>query len=228
MSMAKKALIGLVLGGSLLVLGLAGSAVATHTVPASAPSLHTSLVPVYKQCNSPSNPANSSHNTPLAVQSCNPPNVSSSQLLIGSGSVGYANVDVLSNGSDVSLVGSATDIRNPSGGDYNPQPVGTADAFSTARIRFTDHNNCTPAPCVGPFTAPGTGTDLDFGPVPIECTVQGDPTMPPGSTCSVTTSANGVVAGSVVPGKQSNVQIFRIRQSDYQNTLASQQGIFIP
>jgi hypothetical protein len=228
MSMAKKALTGFVLGGSLLVLGLVGIAGASHQVPASAPSMHASLVPVFKQCNSPANPANSTHNTPLAVQSCVPAQKSSAELLIGSGSVGYANVDVNGAGTDVALVGSATDIRNSSGGDYNPQPVGTADAFSTARIRFTDHNNCTPAPCAGPFTASGTGTDLDFGPVPVECTVQGDPTLPPGSTCAVSTSANGVIAGSVVPGKQSVVQIFRIRQSDYQNTLASQQGIFIP
>lgn len=225
MSMAKKALTGAVLGGSLLAVGLAGTAVATHEIPASAPSIHTSLVPAYKQCGTGGNPATGSHSPPLAVGSC-VPKKSSTALVIGAGSTGYANVDVVAG--DVALTGSASDIRTSTGADYNPQPLGTADAFSTARIRFTDHYNCSPAPCAGPFTQPGTGTDLDFGPVPIECTVQGDPATPPGSTCSVTTSANTVVPGSVVPGKASVVQVFRIRQADSSNVLASQQGIFIP
>jgi hypothetical protein len=200
---------------------------ATHEVPSSAPSIHASLVPAFKQCGTGGNPATASHSPPLAVGSC-VPKPSSTNLVIGPLAVGYANVDLSPGGADVDLVGSATDVRTPTGADYNPQPAGTADAFSTARIRFTDHYNCSPAPCAGPFTQPGTGTDLDFGPVPVECTPQGDPSTPPGSTCSVTTSANTVVPGSVVPGKASVVQVFRIRQSDSTNTLASQQGIYIP
>jgi hypothetical protein len=225
MSMAKKALTGLVFGGAVLALGMVGTAGATHEIPQSAGSIHASLVPAFKQCGTGGNPTTGQHSLPLAVGSCVPRN-SSPNLVIGPTSTGYANVDVVTG--DVALVGSANDIQTPTHTDYNPQPAGTADAFSTARIQFTDHYNCFPAPCTGPYTSPGTGTQLDFGPVPVECAPNGDPATPPGSTCSVTTSANTVVPGSVVPGKASVVQVFRIRQADFRNVLASQQGIYIP
>ena len=213
--------------GSLVAFGVVvSSAMATHEVPASAPQLHTSLVPAFKQCGTSGNPSNSTHSAPLAVSSCNPPKPSSTQAVVGPTNVGTANVDVVSG--DVNLTGTDSDIQTPSGQDYNPTGGTGTDMFAVSRIRFTDHYNCSPAPCAGPFTQPGTGTDLDFGPVPVKCVVNGSPSSPPGSDCNVTTSANTVVPGSVVAGKQAVVQIFRIRINDNTNVLFQQQGIFIP
>jgi hypothetical protein len=99
--------------------------------------------------------------------------------------------------------------------------VGSLAAVS--RIRFTDHYNCTPKPCGGPFTQPGTGTDLDFGPVPISCSA---------GNCSVTTDANAVVPGSVVNGIKTSIQVFRVRVTVPTNPTAQQllgqQGIGWP
>jgi hypothetical protein len=213
--------------GSMVAIGVAVSASATHEVPASAPSIHTSLVPAFKQCGTGGNPVNSSHSAPLAVGSCNPPKPSSTQAIVGPLSSGTANVDVVPG--DVQLTGSSTDIRTPAGNDYDPTPGSNgSDLLSVSRIRFTDHYNCSPTPCSGPYTSPGTGTDLDFGPIPINCAANGSATSPPGSDCNVTTTANTVIAGSVVAGKQAVVQTFRIRVNDFTNTLFAQQGIFIP
>jgi hypothetical protein len=129
---------------------------------------------------------------------------------------------------NVTLVGTSSDIQTPSGADYNPNPAGTADLNSTSRIRFTDHYNCFPTGCVGPYTQAGTGQELDFGPVPVECAPNGSTATPPGSDCNVSTSANTVVPGSVVNGKEAVVQIFRVRVNDAANALFAQQGIFIP
>jgi hypothetical protein len=210
--------------GSLVAFGVVvSSATATHEVPQSAPSLHSNLVPAFKQCGTGGNPTTGQHSLPLAVGSC-VPKPASAQARVGPGNVGAANIDVITG--DVSLTGTDNDVRTPTGADYDPT-TGT-DLFATARIQFTDHYNCFPAPCTGPYTSPGTGTQLDFGPVPISCVANGSATSAPGSDCNVTTSANTVVPGSVVPGKQAVVQIFRIRISDYQNVLFQQQGIFIP
>lgn len=213
--------------GSIVAIGVAVSASATHEVPASAPSIHASLVPAFKQCGTGGNPVNSSHSPPLAVGSCNPPKPSSSQAVVGPLGSGVANIDVIPG--DVQLTGTSSDVRTPSGADYDPTPGGTgSDLLSVARIRFTDHYNCSPTPCSGPYTGPGTGTDLDFGPVPINCAANGSPTTPPGSDCNLSTSANTVIAGSVVAGKQAVIQTFRIRINDFTNVLFAQQGIFIP
>src|SRR5205085_5764376 len=108
--------------------GFVGTDMATHEVPSSEPSIHASLVPAFKQCGTGGNPTTGSHSPPLAVGSC-VPKPSSPNLVIGPLAVGYANVDLSPGGADVDLVGSATDVRTPSGADYNPQPAGTADAF---------------------------------------------------------------------------------------------------
>jgi hypothetical protein len=106
-----------------------------------------------------------------------------------------------------------------------PNFTGSADISgsvgSTSRIRFSDHYNCAGLGCTGPYTSSGTGTDTDFGPVPVTCT---------SGTCTVNTSANAVLAGSVVPGKQAVVQVFRVRINDGfpSGNLMAQQGIYIP
>jgi hypothetical protein len=172
------------------------------------------------------------------VGSCIPPQPTAANARVGTTSVGDAHFVVI-NG-DVALSDQITDVLDAAGNDFdttNPSSGCTpftgicGDLGAVARLRFTDRNNCMPAPCSGPYTQQGTGTDIDFGPVPIDCAPQGSATLPPGSTCSVNTTANTLIPGSVVAGKESNLQVFRVRivdNSTAAQTLFEQQGIEIP
>jgi hypothetical protein len=77
-----------------------------------------------------------------------------------------------------------SDIQTPTGADYDPNAAGTPDLTEVARL--TDHR---PRELLGvrlpasPTTA-GTATELDFGPVPIECTPSGSPAVPPAATAT--------------------------------------------
>jgi len=72
-------------------------------------------------------------------------------------------------------------------------------------IRSSDHNNCD-SPCVGTNTGTEAGTvvDFDFG-FPVGCTA---------GTCTLSSSANTLLAGSVTNGKQSSVEIISVRSLD--------------
>ena len=211
--------------GSLVALGAVVAAMAApYERPASATPIQASLVPAFKQCGTPGNPSNSTHAAPLSVNSCNPPKPTSSSAVTGSSGSGSATLTVVTG--DVQINLNDSDIQTPAGADYDPNP--TTDLNASWRIRFTDTNNCTPTPCAGPYTAPGTGTDMDFGPVPVNCSVNGSASTPPGSTCNVATTANTVIPGSVVVGKEAVTQVFRIRVNDHLGALFQQQGIFIP
>jgi hypothetical protein len=224
----------------------AGSASANHPNTGLSPSLNGFIVPVYKQCGTAGNPANSTHSTPLAVQSCGAPG--GPALQDGGGATTATGPDLATkpvwpfsirftkpgvgapcaNGNPGSTV--CLDVSMPGVEKYTtatpPYTAGAPFAGSlaaVARIRFTDHYNCTPKPCGAPFTQPGTGTDLDFGPVPIACSA---------GNCSVSTDANAVVAGSVVNGIKTNIQVFRVRVTVPTNPgaqqLLGQQGIAWP
>jgi hypothetical protein len=219
MRISSRVALPLALGAVLLgAVAMAGSALATHEVPASAPRIDVSLVPVFKQCGTGANPTNGQHSPPLGVPSCLPPKPNTTNLSIGPASVAAAHIVVRGDSSDVDLTGSATDVRTGSS-TSGPLHNGTLGAIS--RIRFSDHYNCSGLGCTGPYTSPGTGTDTDFGPVPVTCS---------SGNCTVTTSANAVLPGSVVPGKQAVVQVFRVRINDNfpSGTLFAQQGIYIP
>jgi hypothetical protein len=211
--------LGVVLLGAL---AMAGSALATHEHPRNspngAPSINASIVPVFKQCGTGANPTDGQHSPPLGVPSCLPPLPNTTNLSVGPASTGNTTISVRSDSSDVDLTGSATDVRT---GSSPAGPLHSGTLGSVARIRFSDHYNCAGLGCTGPYTTPGTGTDTDFGPVPVTCA---------SGNCSVTTSANAVLAGSVVPGKEAVVQVFRIRINDNfpTGTLFAQQGIYIP
>jgi hypothetical protein len=92
-----------------------------------------------------------------------------------------------------------------------------------ARIRFTDHYNCTPTGGCPPgsFDQPGTGADLDFGPIPFACSAAG--------TCNLSLTANAATPGAVVSGIDTNIQIFRVRviipANPSAQQLMAQQGI---
>jgi hypothetical protein len=121
-----------------------------------------------------------------------------------------------------------SDVQTPSGSDYDPSPSGTPDLTEVARFRITDRANCSGSGCSGPYDQPATATDVDFGPVPIECAPSGSAASPPGSDCNITTSANSVTPGAIAPGRQTVVQVFRIRVNDAGDTIFQQQGIYAP
>jgi hypothetical protein len=137
---------------------------------------------------------------------------------------------------DVSLVGSATDVRQGSatGPDYDPNPSG-ADVTSVSKIRISDSYNTTGAQtCSSTTSCEATVQDLDFT-VPTACVATADPTI--GSTCSVSTTADTVVPNVTKENKQAVVQVFRIRTKDAgangipgdtDDRDAFMQGIYIP
>ena len=138
-------------------------------------------------------------------------------------------MSVVSGPTDLQLSVADSDIQTPTGADYDPTP-GTVgqDLAAVFRIRMTDLNNCAPSPCGGPFASAATGTDTDYGPIPIECVQNGNTTTAPGSDCNVTTSANVFMPGSAVAGQQAILQVFRVRVNDNAGVLFQQQGFFAP
>jgi hypothetical protein len=143
----------------------------------------------------------------------------------GSGSVSYTVVP-----GDVQIKLNDSDIQTTAGADYNPSGTGgyQYDLWLIARVRITDTNNCSPSPCNGPYSQAGTGTEFDFGSVPVDCVPNGNSTTPPGSDCNLDTTANAFLAGSVAPGKLASIQLFRMRVNDDGSKLFQQQGLLVP
>jgi hypothetical protein len=194
--------------------------------PQSALQLNTSLVPAFKQCGAGANTANSRHSAPLAIGSCNPPTPTSAIARVGSSNSGSFAMTVGTG--DFTITETNSDIRTAGGADYNPKPAGTPDLTATIRVRMTDWGNCTPTLCSASYDRTATTTDTDFGPIPIECVPNGSSSAPPGSDCNATTSANTLIPGIVVSGRQAVLQLFRVRVNDANNVLFQQQGFFTP
>jgi hypothetical protein len=247
MTIRKKMVCALALA-ALAAFMLASTAMAGHPRPKGATPILVSLVPAFKQCTLP----NSTHGTPLASPSCNPPVQTSTYLTMGSPDAGggAANMqgtlrlDVIvgvpgaPDDSDVKLSGSISDVRCKVGAGT---VCGTANAANgpdyagevqgNAMIRISDHYNGGPA-----FTTPATVQDLPF-PVTVPCTQTSADTTK-GSTCAVNTTANGVVPGVVKDGKRAVVEVQQLHindggadglgSTDADNTLYLNQGIFIP
>jgi hypothetical protein len=158
--------------------------------PKGAGPIRASLVPAYQACTS----SNRSHGAPLSYPSCAPPVASSSVLTVGTpdangfaaNSIDSVEYKVLSN--DVSVDLSMTDIRNkPSGTDY------TGRVLIRAPLQITDRNNSAELPATGTVqTLP-----LEF---PATCVATASAA---GSTCSIATTVNAQIAGTVVAGQRS-------------------------
>jgi hypothetical protein len=141
---------------------------------------------------------------PLAHPSCNPPQQASSFLTVGTpdangqpaNAIGSVLMNVLSPNADVRLDVSITDVRNKSDlSDY------TGELQADAPLRITDKDN---AP-TGVVAA--TVSDTHF-PFTVLCATT-DPTI--GSTCSVSTSANALVPGSVTAGKRAIWELGQVK-----------------
>jgi hypothetical protein len=232
---------------ALLTMVVAEMASATHPRPKGASPLYAPFVPAYQACGAP----NRQHGPPLVFPSCNPPVQTSNSVTVGSpdangapaNGIGFVRLIVkvgmpgLPEDSDVFIISDATDIRckagtaacgnanTVDGPDYNGQMEGNA------QIQITDHWNAV-APGGGPDAA--TVVPIPF-PVEAQCVSTADAGI--GGRCSINTSANAVVPGSVKDGKRGIVEIGQIQVTDggpdgivatAPNTLFAVQGIFIP
>jgi hypothetical protein len=203
------------------------------------------FVPAYKSCDSP----NASHGAPLVTGSCSPPVPESDFLTVGTpdangpaaNSAGTAVLRAICNPpapgpvppcttagdqGDEQFQLSLTDVRQKVGLlDY----AGELEARMTLRITDRYNGLCDGCP------QPGTVTDVPFS-FPVTCTTTSSDSV--GSTCSVTTTANAVLPGTVREGKRSIWQLAQFQIYDggpdddadtpSGNTLFAVQGIFTP
>jgi hypothetical protein len=209
--------------------------------PKGATPFHISLVPGYAQCSS----GNSTHGAPLSFGSCNPPAESSSFITMGSPDAngapanGVGTVDLHVQASDVLISSSLSDVRcklpvattcgtvnTAAGPDY----TGELREVSTARI--TDLFNSVGG---GNGTASGTVQDILLLPLTIPCTAS--VSVSAGSACSISTSANTLLPGSVQSGQRAVWQLSQVKVTDggpdgdpatAGNTDFARQGVFAP
>jgi hypothetical protein len=207
--------------------------------PRGASPLRVSLAPAYKACASP----NSAHGAPLASPSCNPPVQESSYLTVGTPDANGQPVNAVDsvtfvvvngdsstaqNEADVRITATLTDVRKKSDlSDY------TGELQLNPTLRITDKYNG-PGPSTEPFSDSATTSDLSF-PVTIPCATTGSTTI--GSSCSVATTANAVLAGVVNESRRTIWQSDRIQVFDggademastSDNTLFETQAVFVP
>ena len=200
---------------------------ASYELPGSAPSLDFALVPAFRQCGTGGNPVNAGHPwSPSATTSCSSTTPQSNLARVGTTNTGAIHLTAASG--DFTITETNSDIQMPTGADYNPSPPGTADLKVIVRLRLTDRSSCAGTSCSAFYERYATLTDLDFGPVPIECTTNGSTATPPGSDCNLTTSANTFMAGAIASGRQTVVQAFRVRINDSANVLFQQEGYLAP
>jgi hypothetical protein len=174
----------------------------------------TSLTIAFKPCASP----NRAHGEPLSGGSCNPPAQASDYLTVGTldanqeqanstGSVRYdvkiGNPSTPADEADVKLTFSITDVRLKSDlSDY------AGELSVNAQRRITDKDN-TPAPNGGSGAA--TVQDMPFA-FTVPCAVTSSDTTI-GSLCSLDTTADTLVPGSVKEGMRSIWELSQVQST---------------
>jgi hypothetical protein len=185
-----------------------------------------SLVPAYQECTAP----NSQHGAPLAFGSCAPPTQLSSRLTVGTpdangqaaSSVGSMLYRVTSG--DVEVNASVSDVRTRGTlADY------TGELEVEHGVQITDRAN-------GPGAdEAGTVESSPFR-FAVPCAPTASTTV--GSTCTLTSSFNSILPGSIVAGKRAIWELGEIDVFDGgadgqggttgDNTLFERQGVFVP
>jgi len=227
--------------------------------PQGAANLRVPLMIAYNPCSIGT--ANRTHGPALSSPSCNPAVQSSNYLMVGvfdangfqPQNVGFVKVTVCTTGTtgtgicstpagmttpDVRIQFSTTDVRCRFTNAACPGGFG-ADYLGKLGLRMplriTDKSNGTL------LNDPATTTDFDYV-VAVPCT--STPTTI-GASCSLTTAANAVLAGSVSNGKRANWEINQIEVKDSgpngtgyascpptcgdgDETVFERQGVFIP
>jgi hypothetical protein len=203
--------------------------------PKGATPMRVSLVPAFAACTGP----NRSHGAPLSFGSCAPPHQASSFLTVGTPDANGAQANafatiqmnvILDNPStpadeaDVALSASSTDVRLASGlGDYG------GELEARVPLQITDRAS-------GPGAdQPATGQTIDYS-FAVPCQTTASTTV--GSTCSVTTTADTLVPGTVRGGVRSIWELGQVHLYDGgsdgvasttgDNTLFETEGVFAP
>jgi hypothetical protein len=213
----------------LLPLTMAGSAAASHLVPAKADVMSNKLVNNYRQTISSaactaSGRTNGTHAPPFTFASCLPPAfLPGTAAALGPLSNSLVQLDAIqddpSTATDEADIGLNGHLKNviclgtspgcPGfGSPYDPNPgPGGNDVAVRFRVRLSDHLNCSGSACTG-FTSAGTVRDFDLG-FPIDCT-----SVAPPASCDTTTTLNALIPGAITRGAALNAQVFRIRVAD--------------
>jgi hypothetical protein len=204
--------------------------------PRGATPMRVPLVPANKPCTTP----NSTHGAPLAYGSCAPPQLTSGQLTTGTpDSNGLpvrmdasllvraipGNSATPADEADVKIDAHLDDVFEQDLSDYS------GALRASLPLRITDKDN-TPAP-----GGPGAGTTQPFQyGFDIPCTP--DPAPNIGSDCSISTTADTLVPGTIRESLRTIWQIGRVRVDDAgpdgnpdttaDNTVFAVQGVFVP
>jgi hypothetical protein len=223
-------------GGQIYRAQLAGT-FGPYPRPRRATPLKASLVPAFERCTAP----NREHGPPLAFGSCNPAQLASDHLTVGTmdsngrpaNADGFVHIGVQPGNlgttvdeADAHLSLSLTDVRLAA--DVDQDYPGALRV--TLPVQVTDRDNV-PAPAHG-NQATGLATPFAFD---APCNVTSDPSL--GATCAVATSADAVVPGAIKEGKRAVWELGQVQVFDGgadgdpatdDNTLFAVQGLFVP
>jgi hypothetical protein len=209
--------------------------VPSYARPKGATPFRVSLVPAFRNCASP----NRTHGSPLSFGSCALPQQTSSQLTVGSpdangrvaNSIGSVRLDVLAgdpatpaNEADVQVSASLTDVRKQSDlSDY------TGELRFETFVQITDRFN-------GSSQSEPATTETNPFPFTVPCASTSSTTI--GGACTLSSSFNAILPGSVVEGKRAIWELNEIDVYDggadgqanttFDNTLFARQGVFVP
>jgi predicted acyl esterase len=205
---------------------LSSDALGTYPRPKGATPFRVPLTPAFAQCTAP----NRTHGAPLAFGSCAAPDPTSDYLTVGTpdangqgaNSVGYVVYSVGT--SDVNVSASVSDVRRQGTlADYTGELGVEQGAQITDRLNGADEDE---------------GATVQASPFrfAVPCTATAGTAV--GSTCSVSSSFNAIVPGSVVAGKRTIWELQDVRVFDGgadgqagttgDNTLFEHQGVFVP
>jgi hypothetical protein len=194
--------------------------------PRGATPFRVPLTPAYQECTSP----NRTHGPPLSDGSCAPPQQTSAHLTIGTpdangqGASSVGNVVYVVSSGDVEVSASVSDVREQGTlADY------TGELSVEQAVQLTDRSN-------GPSgDEPATVQASPFR-FAVPCTATVSTTT--GSSCSLTSSFNSILPGSVVAGRRAIWELGEIDVFDGgtdgqagtagDNTLFERQGLFVP
>jgi Tol biopolymer transport system component len=212
-----------------------------HDRPQSASSLSASLVPAFRQTISSSQcPArggvNSTHESPLALPSCNPPAyLPGTGAHLGPKAVGSVQLTVvpgnpftIADEADVAISISSTDVRDRVSDDDYRTATRPHDLTLTPQLRVSDTFNGSS------LNTDATTKDVDF-PIPVACGGTADQTI--GATCNAATSTDAVLGGTIKEGRKMVLQTYRLwlrdagadfRAGNADDKVFAQSGIYVP
>jgi hypothetical protein len=209
--------------------------------PRAASPVSVSLVPAFQECTSP----NRQHGPPLDSPSCNPPVQSSPNVTVGApdanGELANATASMRFSAvpgipatttvdeADVRIRVNATDVRDTAAGlpDY------TGELQAQVNLRLTNRNNSLLAP-IFPYNEPATVQDTPLS-MTVPCSTTASNTI--GSSCSLATTVDSLVPGTVIESKRTVWELGRVTLLDggadddaetAPNAVFATQGVFVP